>query len=238
MPPIDPIFAENDLLPLSALQHLLFCERQCALIHLEQAWDDNRLTVEGRLLHERVHEQQSESRKDIRIARGVRLRSLRLGLAGAADIVEFHRAADNTGVALPGVDGRWIPRPVEYKRGRPKPDACDTVQLCAQAICLEEMLQTSIDEGDIYYGQPRRRLEVPLTAALRGLCEQTAARLHRLFAAGVTPPARREAKCMHCSLLSVCMPGSPASVSPYMASALSEICDLKSEIGQEETPST
>ena len=122
------MFSEDELLPLSALQHLLFCERQCALIHIEQAWAENRLTVEGKNLHAKVHEADDESRGDLRIVRGLRLRSLRLGLVGQADVVEFHKQGD-----------AWLPFPVEYKRGKPKPEPCDEVQLCAQAICLEEM---------------------------------------------------------------------------------------------------
>lgn len=213
------MYSEENLLPLSALQHLLFCERQCALIHLEQAWEENRLTMEGHIMHEHVHEQGNESRGELRIARGVRLRSLRLGLTGVADVVEFRR--DEAGIALPGVKGRWRPRPVEYKRGRPKPDDCDKVQLCAQAMCLEEMLETRIESGDIFYGKPRRRLEVPLDEPLRTLGVRTAQRLHELLDAGVTPRAEYQKKCRNCSLLSVCMPklaGSAGRVAGYMAS--------------------
>ena len=216
------MYSEDNLLPLSALQHIMFCERQCALIHIEQVWEENRLTVEGRLLHERVHEQGGESRGDVRIARGVRLRSLRLGIAGIADVVEFHRGEDQ-GVPLPGARGLWRVFPVEYKRGRPKPDACDTVQLCAQALCLEEMLNANINDGAIFYGQPRRRLEVAFDAAPRTQCEQTVDRLHRLIAAGQTPPAVYEARCKRCSLLHSCMPrmsGGRRSAQTYLGNAL------------------
>jgi len=127
-------YAEDDLLPLSGLQHLVFCERQWALIHIEQMWSENRLTAEGRALHDRAHDAGSESRPGLRIARGLRLRSLRLGLSGQADVVEFRAAP--SGVSLPAENGLWQPFPVEYKRGRPKPDHCDHVQLCAQALCL------------------------------------------------------------------------------------------------------
>jgi CRISPR-associated exonuclease Cas4 len=135
------MFTEAELLPLSALQHLAFCERQWGLIHLEQVWDENRLTVEGRHLHERADEPASENRRDLRIARGLRIRSLRLGLVGRADVVEFHRLPQEDEpstdtLTLAGVAGRWRPLPVEYKRGRPKADAWDEVQLCAQALCL------------------------------------------------------------------------------------------------------
>jgi CRISPR-associated exonuclease Cas4 len=207
--------AESDLLPLSALQHLAFCERQCALIHLEQVWVENRLTAEGRLLHERVHEREDESRGDVRIARGLRIRSYRLGLVGQADAVEFHRQAD----------GEWRPYPVEYKRGRAKLDDCDRIQLCAQAMCLEEMKQVSVPEGAIFYGQPRRREIVPLGVDLRREVEALAARLHAMIGAGRTPAAQFEPKCENCSLLDVCrpqLPKGPGSVRIYLRSA----CEL------------
>lgn len=192
-------YSEDNLLPLSALQHLMFCERQCALIHLERVWAENRLTAEGRILHEHVHEQGSESRGDTRIARGLPLRSLTLGVVGVADVVEFHRPAGE-------VESPWLPLPVEYKRGRPKPDQSDHLQLCAQAICLEEMLGVAVPEGAIFYGTPRRRQSVALDAALRAATQAAAARLHALIAAGRTPPANYEKKCEACSLLELCMP--------------------------------
>ncbi|MEM5790240.1 MAG: CRISPR-associated protein Cas4, partial [Syntrophobacteraceae bacterium] len=175
------MYHEDDLLPLSALQHLIFCERQCALIHVEQAWEENRLTTEGMLLHERVHEVGAETRAGVRIERGVALRSLKLGLTGKADVVEFHR------------EGRaWLPFPVEYKRGKPKPDECDLVQLCAQAMCLEEMLCIDVPEGAIFYGQPRRRLEVVFDDGLRNRTAAAAKALHEMIAEGRTPPGRYE----------------------------------------------
>jgi len=207
------MFSENDLLPLSALQHLLFCERQCALIHIEQAWEENRLTAEGRVLHERVHEADNESRGDMRIARGVRLRSLRLGLVGQADVVEFRRTEQG-----------WLPFPVEYKRGKPKRDASDKVQLCAQAICLEEMLNAAIPGGALIYGITRRRLEVAFDPALHELTLNTAERLHRLIASGATPPAVYEKKCDHCSLSALCLPktaGRHKSATAYLKRMLS-----------------
>lgn len=192
------MFSESDLLPLSALQHLAFCERQWALIHLEQQWAESRLTAEGRQLHERVHEQESESRGEVRISRGLRIRCLRLGLIGAADVVEFHREPD----------GSEKPYPVEYKRGRPKPGRCDEVQLCAQALCLEEMLGSVIEHGAIYYGQPRRRHEVAFNSDLRCETEALAMRLHELQQSGRTPAAVYEKKCDRCSLMALCLPKS------------------------------
>ncbi|HKH48518.1 MAG TPA: CRISPR-associated protein Cas4 [Thermoanaerobaculia bacterium] len=195
------MFTEDDLLPLSALQHLLFCERQCALIHLEQVWVENSLTVEGRHLHEQADSGVQESRGDLRIARALPLRSFRHGLSGKSDIVEFHRIGE----------GAWRPFPVEYKRGRPKSHRADEVQLCAQALCLEEMLATSVPAGALFYGQTRHRLDVAFDAELRRLTEETAARLQRLIAAGITPAPVHEPKCDQCSLLPVCMPAAPAS---------------------------
>jgi CRISPR-associated exonuclease Cas4 len=173
------LYAEDDLLPLSGLQHLVFCERQWALIHIEQVWAENRLTAQGRVLHERTHEAGAESRPGLRVARGLRLRSLRLGLAGQADVVEFHAAL--AGVALTGEEGLWRPFPVEYKRGRPKPDRCDEVQLCAQALCLEEMFECAIAAGALFYGTPRRRLEVEFDAALRVETERLAVCMQELY---------------------------------------------------------
>ncbi len=198
------MYSEDDLLPISALQHLAFCERQCALIHIEQQWAENRLTVEGELLHNRVHERETEGRPGLVIARGLRIHSRRLGLSGQADVVEFHASAD--GLRLAGREGLWRAHPVEYKRGRPKPDRTDEVQLCAQALCLEEMLDAAIGEGAIFYGQPRRRREIVLGPGLRAETEQLAARLHKLFQSRHTPAAVYEAKCRNCSLLSLCMP--------------------------------
>jgi CRISPR-associated exonuclease Cas4 len=193
------MFSEDDLLPLSALQHLLFCERQCALIHVEGLWADNRLTVEGSHQHRKADTGADETRGGIRIARGVPLRSLRLGLIGKADVVEFH--ADPTDAGEPP-----RPFPVEYKRGKPKRDRSDEVQLCAQALCLEEMLRTPVPAGALFYGTTRRRLDVAFDAALRRATELAVERLHEIVRTGTTPLARREPKCESCSLLHLCMP--------------------------------
>lgn len=221
------MFAEDDLLPLSALQHLLFCERQCALIHLEQIWVESSLTAEGRQLHERVDSGKGEARGDLHIARGLALRSLRLGLSGKADVVEMHRVAgEEPGAELPGLAGRWRAFPVEYKRGKPKAHRADEVQLCAQALCLEEMLDAPVPAGALFYAQTRRRLDVAFDAELRRLTEDTAARLHRLIASGRTPAAVREPKCDQCSLLGVCMPDAVSrSVRRYLAEALRQTAD-------------
>lgn len=203
------MYSEDDLLPLSALQHLLFCERQCALIHIECVWDENLLTTEGKLMHEKVHSQEGENRKDLRIVCGLRLHSLRLGLSGIADVVEFHLTNEaGKGVRLPHKRGRWQPFPVEYKRGKPKSNRCDEVQLCAQAMCIEEMLGAEIPAGALFYGKTRRRKSVTLDSELRSITEKTAQRLHDLIGSGVTPRAVFEPKCKSCSLLDICMPSS------------------------------
>lgn len=225
------MFAEDDFLPLSGLQHLLFCERQAALIHLEQLWVDNPLTVEGTHLHERADGGESESRGDLRIVRGLPLRNARLGLAGKADVVELRRfdpgeEPAGSGTFIPGLPGLWQPFPVEYKRGRPKSHRADEVQLCAQGLCLEEMLGVSIPGGALFYGQPRRRLEVAFDPVLRQLTEEAAVRFHELIDRGVTPPPVHGPKCDRCSLLDVCLPEAPAhSARRYLARFLHPLAD-------------
>jgi CRISPR-associated exonuclease Cas4 len=218
------MFHEDDLLPLSGLQHVQFCERQWALIHIEQVWAENVLTAEGRVLHERVHETGDESRGDLVVCRGVRLRSLRLGLSGQADVVEFHRAPDDDPDAAPllGRTGKWRPFPVEYKRGRPKSHDADRIQLCAQALCLEEMLGVRIAAGALFYGEPRRREEVELGPELRAATEALAAKMHALFREGMTPPPVVTRGCERCSLREHCLPGLPSgkdAVEKYIRSA-------------------
>lgn len=210
------MYSEENLMPLSALQHLMFCERQCALIHLEQAWTENRFTAEGRVLHERVHELDAEQRGDVRIVRGLRIRTHELGLIGQADVVEFWRTAD----------GGEQPFPVEFKRGRPKPNECDEIQLCAQALCLEEMLDVSVVNGAIFYGKPRRRHPVSFDSTLRRLTETKAERLHELMKEGITPPAVYEKrKCETCSLYAQCQPKTndrPPPVGAYLKRMIME----------------
>lgn len=209
------MYRDDDLLPISALQHLIFCERQCALIHIERLWAENRLTIEGQHLHKKAHEGPGEARDGARITRGLALQSLRLGLTGKADVVEFHRAPDPALADLAF--------PVEYKRGKPKPHDADRVQLCAQALCLEEMLGTSIPAGALYYGATRRRREVLFDHTLRNATERAAERLHALMASGRTPHAVREPKCDNCSLLELCMPDAMAPrriASHYLVRAL------------------
>jgi CRISPR-associated exonuclease Cas4 len=184
--------------------------------------------MEGRYLHCRVDEEETEIRGDIRICRGLRLRSLRLGLVGKADVVEFHRLPDNAreGMCLKEINGFWQPIPIEYKRGKPKPDICDEVQLCAQALCLEEMTGTKVPEGRLFYGMPRRRYEVLCNDVLRQEVEKISMRLHKLTEARKTPAAQYGKKCKNCSLYDFCMPKvvnkGPTRVKEYISGAIFE----------------
>ena len=190
------MYSEDELVPLSALQHIQFCERQCALIHIEGLWAENRLTAEGRNLHERADSGESESRGPVRTARSLPLRSLRLGLTGRADVVEFYYDGSVLTAAIP----------IEYKRGRDKTDDSDRVQLCAQALCLEGMLGISIPAGALFYATPRRRTDVLFDESLRRTTEDAVTRLHALLDSGITPRIPRQPKCDGCSLFELCMP--------------------------------
>lgn len=185
-----------DTLPLSAVQHYMYCPRQCALIHVEKVWDENRFTAEGRLLHLRADSGVSGRRGGVDVDRSVPVRSVRLGLYGVADVVEMR----------PNSLGREVPYPVEYKRGSPKLQDWDRAQLCAQAMCLEEMLGVSIAEGAIFYGKPRRREVVLFDSALRDIVERVCAALQEMVKNAVLPRAALGQKCRGCSLVERCMP--------------------------------
>lgn len=194
-------------LPISALQHIIYCKRQCALIHLDQAWAENHFTAEGRAMHDRAHDGPDESRPNIRIARGLPIRSEKLSIHGICDVVEFHQ------------DGQIIP--VEYKRGKPKAHRADEVQLCAQALCLEETMDTSILKGFLFYGKPRRRTQVTFDAELRKLTMETATNLHYLIGISTLPPAVYEKnKCGACSLYDLCQPRATTSARQWFANQL------------------
>lgn len=193
-------FSDTNLLPISALNHFIFCQRRCALVHLEKQWTENRFTSEGRLMHKKVDNAGPELRDSVRVERGIALVSRELGLIGKSDVVEFHSPPAEV------VEGAEIPYPVEYKRGRPKPDHSDFVQLTAQALCLEEMTGASVPEGAIFYGQSRRRMIVLIDSALRGETEHLAQRLHQFIQAGKTPAPNYGKRCEKCSLLDICMP--------------------------------
>lgn len=203
-------YPEDNLLPISALQHFLFCPRRCALVHLEQMWQENVFTAEGQNLHQKTHTADTENRPGLRIVRGLRIHSFRLGLIGQADVVEFYQA--QTGVPLAGAEGLWQPFPVEYKRGIQKIRREYEIQLCAQAMCMEEMMQVEISQGALFYGKSRRRMEVPLTSELRCQTEEAARGLHDLIDSGITPSAQYEKKCDSCSLYSRCLPKTTGSL--------------------------
>ena len=199
------MYTADECLMISGLQHFRFCRRQWALIHIEQQWAENLRTVEGALLHERAHDEQlHESRGDLCIVRGLRVQALTLGLSGQCDVVEFRW--DGAGVPLAGKSGPWLPYPVEYKRGVPKQDGCDELQLCAQAMCLEEMLCCGIPTGALFYGEPRRRLHVEFTPELREEVRADAAQMHDLYRRGYTPRVKPSKACNACSLKELCLP--------------------------------
>lgn len=198
---------------LSALQHYLFCPRQCALIHIEGAWSENFLTAAGQQFHTHVDSKHHETRRNIHLATALRLNSERLGLTGVADMVEFHLQESVTNeegkviaTQLPKRNGFWRPYPIEYKRGKPKAYRADEVQLCAQALCLEEMLSVTIHSGALFYGETRRRMDVSFDEKLRILTLQTIENVHKLIKNGKTPSGIFEKKCKSCSLVDVCRP--------------------------------
>lgn len=208
------MYSEDDLWALSALQHILFCQRQCALIHIERVWAENRFTAEGNVLHERTDKPGVTSENGVRVARGMMLRSLRLGVYGIADVVEFHQSSEGE-----------KPFPVEYKRGKPKENRCDEVQLCAQAMCLEEMFDCSISKGALFYGQTRRRKDAYFSKNLREQTESAAEKLHKLIQSGQTPPPVFTKQCRSCSLIELCKPKSMSrkkSVKRYVAGMIRE----------------
>lgn len=227
------MYAEEDLLPISGLQHMAFCERRWALVHLESLWAENRFTSEGKVLHQRAHSGEIESRPGVLIRRALRIHSFRLGLSGQTDVVEFYRVAGGEpGVAVEGQRGLWRPYPIEYKRSRDKAGSMAyRIQLCAQAICLEEMLNTEIPEGAVYDRGTRHRQPVPFDSALRREVEELASRMHTLYAARITPKAKYEKKCDSCSLYSICLPKSTGtgSAQKYLkravAAALAETAE-------------
>jgi CRISPR-associated exonuclease Cas4 len=228
-----PVYSEEDLLPLSGLQHLAFCERQCALIHIEGVWEENRLTTMGSLQHVPSDKPRSERREGVVVSRGMALRSLRLGVVGKADVVEFHPSGTPVFSSVGERSEATTPLPVEHKRGRPKPDHCDEVQVCAEAMCLEEMLNAHVPRGAIFYGEPRRRLDVQFERGLRCETERLAARFHEMVAAGITPEANySQHKCRSCSLLDTCLPkrrSTPRSARWYLASMINEALATQSQ---------
>ena len=217
------MYTDEQLVPISALQHLVFCARQCALIHVERVWSENSLTAEGQLLHKKTNTARDQSYQGVRIARSLNLVSRRLGLVGMSDVVEFKppgetpqpiRSAAALSALLklssPERFAGWLITPIEYKRGKPKTNRvwgdCDRVQLCAQTLCLEEMLSVEIPTGQIFYGEQRRRIDVEFDLALRAKTEQLCLELHLLLNSTQLPLPVNDRRCKRCSLIENCMP--------------------------------
>lgn len=218
------MYNEEDFLQLSGIQHFAFCQRQWALIHIENQWAKNYRTVDGSLLHEKAHDRDAnESRGDLLILRAVAVRSASLGVSGECDVVEFRRG--KIGAVISDRDGLWQPYPVEYKRGSPKENDADILQLCCQAMCLEEMLCCEVGEGALFYGETRRRLTVQFTDELRVRVRSMLQEMHELFAKGYTPKVKPTKSCNACSLKELCLPSlmRKTSAAQYIAASLEEL---------------
>lgn len=189
------MYSEEDYIQLSSIQHYVFCPRQCGLIHVEGIWAENLFTARGKIFHEKVDSGDDEMRGEKYITRGLNVYSRRLGLSGRADVVEFTESGE-----------KIVPYPVEYKSGKPKLDISDTAQLCAQALCLEEMLGVPVITAAVFYGKPRRRLEVELTDELRRSTEEIIVKIHEMVQQKIVPKAPYGPKCDACSIFEECMP--------------------------------
>jgi CRISPR-associated exonuclease Cas4 len=211
------MYSEDNFLQLSALQHFVFCKRQCALIHIEQQWAENVLTAEGRIMHGKVHEDHNENISGIRVVRGMLIHSFELGLSGKADTVEFHKTKDRKG---------WLPFPVEYKHGKPKIEDSDKIQVCAQALCLEEMIKLDIYDGALFYGKTRHRLNVRFDDSLRKKTKEASIELHIFIEEGKTPTPVYSSKCKSCSFFENCLPKVISKKSSVIEYLLKEIARL------------
>jgi CRISPR-associated exonuclease Cas4 len=199
------MYSEDNLLQLAGLQHILYCKRQCSLIYNEQVWSDNFFTVRGSIMHENVHKDRIVHKKDLIIECDIYLKSYSLGLVGKGDVIEFYKS---------GIK-KFIPFPVEYKSGKAKNDDTDKVQLCAQALCLEEMMKIDIPQGAVFYGKTRKRLNVEFDENLRNETISLAKEFHDLIDSGITPQSTYSKKCDNCSLIGICLP---------------KICDSKNDV--------
>ena len=217
------MYTDSEFLPLSGVQHYAFCPRQWGLICLEQEWAENVLTAQGDLFHSRAHDASvRERRGDTLTVRGLGVKSSELGLSGICDVAEFHRASK--GHPLFGVDGLWQAVPVEYKRGKSKSHDADRLQLCAQAMCLEEMLVCNIEEGFLYYGKTRSRERVAITARYRDKVREISQAMHEMAERQHVPRGRKRSSCASCSLCDICLPkvSTTHSVSEYISARLGE----------------
>lgn len=217
------MYGEDDFLMLSGLQHFAYCRRQWALIHIEQQWAENERTIDGQLFHKKAHEAGStEKRGDLIITRGLHIKSAELGVTGICDVVEFHKSEH--GITLFSYEGQWQPYPVEYKKGEPKENNADELQLCAQGMCMEEMLLCEIPYGSLFYGQNRRRTQVEFTDELRTQVKTMLREMHELWKKGYTPKVKPQKGCNACSLKEICLPRlmKTKPVSAYIEANLAE----------------
>jgi len=217
-------YHEDQLLPLSGIQHFYFCRRQWALIHVERQWIENVHTLEGRLVHNRTDNPFLKGKKfGVVVARAMPVVSYQLGLFGVCDVIEFRQSDD--GVKLQGLDGKFMPYPIEYKKGGTKSDQRDEVQLCAQAICLEEMLSIEIIQASFYYAQSHRREEILLSSELRQMVQKISLEMHDYYDRKHTPKVKPKKGCNACSLNEVCLPdlvGKKLTVKQYISNHISE----------------
>ncbi len=219
-------YEDEDFLLLSGIQHFVFCKRQWALIHIEQQWQENLRTIEGGILHEKTHDETvKEKRKDLIISRGMNIFLRTMGFTRTCDVVELHHNVD--GVSIFGREGTYQAVPVEYKRGKPKENEADVLQLCAQAMCLEEMLICEIPEGFLFYGEIKRRVKVLLTEALRERVKLMVKEMHDLYDRRYTPKVKVSKRCKACSLAEVCIPKlcKNPSVSQYIKQNVLEVTE-------------
>jgi len=216
-------YKEEDFLMLSGIQHYAFCPRQWALIHIEQQWEENYFTVMGNIMHENAHNKDfTEKRINVVVTRGMPVFSRTLGIRGDCDVVEFHM--EKNGITLNNYEGTYRPVPVEYKKGKPKEHDADILQLCAQALCLEEMLVCRIETGYLYYGETRRRLEVRIDEELRQKVADSFEKMHQLYEKSYTPKVKITKACKACSLAELCLPklNKKISVAEYLERNLEE----------------
>ena len=214
---------DSDFLMISGLKHFQFCRRRWALVHIEQLWEENALTLEGHYMHERVHDDGfTEARGSVLLSRGMPVRSQELRITGVCDMVELYK--DEGGVTIQGRNGRWRLYPVEYKLGQPDLQGADALQLCAQAMCLEEMFSTEIPEGALFYGETRRREIVKITQELRTEVQDMFLEMHQYYQRGYTPKSKYSKACQSCSLKDICLPkmNRSGSVKEYISKRLTE----------------
>ncbi len=218
------LYNEEDFLSISGIQHFVFCRRQWALIHIEQQWDENIYTVDGKIFHNNAHNgMQKEVRGNIIITRGLPVFSRKLGINGICDVVEFKRDPD--GINLFETDGKWQPVPIEYKVGKPKEDDCDALQLLAQAVCLEEMLSCDIKKGYLFYGNTRHRTEIVFSDELRKRLSDITNEMHEYYKRSRTPNVKKTKRCKNCSIRDLCLPDMMkySSAKKYMQNRIMEM---------------